>query len=387
MHLNKEFVFISLILILLAFIFFPLITLAADFKTPDESGNLVLSKEESTKNPFVSGNSVKVLSDVKGDLFIFGNMISVTGDVENNVFVFGNSVDINGKIGGDLFAFCNTLQINSEVKGDAFCFLNHIMLSKLGLIGRDLFITGGTAQLYGSVGRDSKLSCGNVYISGNIGRNVNAKTKDIKVGSTAVVKGDLIYKSQNEAVIEDGANIYGRKEFNKVEPKERKPLDRQGRYFGWFFWLKLIISIVTGLVFVYLFGNFTHPTVKESLSKFWSSLGIGFAGLVLMPIAVVIILVTIVGSALAGIFASLYILMLCISIALAGVILGSLLLKLIKKENDYPLNWLSVILGTVVLSFVRLVSFVGWIPSFVFSLIGLGAMFKLTFKFLSGKKA
>ena len=62
--------------------------------------------------------------------------------------------------------------------------------------------------------------------------------------------------------------------------------------------------------------------------------------------------------------------MLCISIALAGVILGSLLLKLIK-ENDYPLNWLSVILGTVVLSFVRLVPFVGWIPLFVFSLIGL----------------
>lgn len=381
---KRRVAFLTLILVL--FFLFPSIALTADFIRPDESDNLVLNKDKPAKNLFVFGNSVKILSNVKGDLFIFGNMISVTGDVENNLFIFGNVIDLNGKVGGDLFAFCSTLQINGEVYGDAFCFLNYATLSKSASVKRDIFVGGRTVQLDGSVGRDAKLNCRNVYISGQVERNVNANAENIKVGPNSVIKGDLIYKSQKEAIIEEGAKIYGRKEFNKIEPTARKPLERQRKYFGWFFWLRLIICIVTGLVFVYLFGNLTRPIVKESLSKFWSSLGIGFAGLILMPIAAVIILITIVGSALAGIFAFLYILMLCISIALAGVVLGSLLLKLIKRESDYPLNWLSVLIGVVILSFVRLIPLVGWVPHFVFLLIALGAMFKLIFDFLATKK-
>ena len=88
MCLKKRVTFLALILVLLSL--FSSIALAADFRMPDESGDLALTRGESTKNLFVSGNSVKVLSDVKGDLFIFGNMVSVAGDVENNLFICGN---------------------------------------------------------------------------------------------------------------------------------------------------------------------------------------------------------------------------------------------------------------------------------------------------------
>ena len=104
------------------------------------------------------------------------------------------------------------------------------------------------------------------------------------------------------------------------------------------------------------------------------------------PIAILFLFITMLGSHIGLIFGVAYVLVLILSTALAGIILGSLLLKIYKKDTEYANNWFSVIIGVIIISFARLIPIIGWLPGFIFTLIGFGAVIKLAYKFFASKK-
>lgn len=143
--------------------------------------------------------------------------------------------------------------------------------------------------------------------------------------------------------------------------------------------IRILSSIIAGLVLIWLFREFTTHVVKESLENKVFSLGFGLAAFLLTPVLIIICLVTIIGTWLAGLLGVSYALSILLSIILAPIVIGSWLMKWIMKNTEYPINWQTVVIGTLVLNALILIPYIGWLLGVFFYLIPLGALYKLVY--------
>lgn len=374
-------IFLVLGIILVSF-FYVSIVMAAEFEVAEKGGNVTIDEE--IKNLYTAGNIVSINADIEKSLHAAGNVVTISGDVENNIYVVGGTVVIKGDIGGSVHAGAGNILIEGEIEDDLFLGGGTITLSESSSIGGDLIVAAGVAEVNGPVDGDIHLSGGEVFIDSKIGGEVNIKAgEELRLGSKAEIVGDLKYSSVKEVVMDEGAKILGETTYKKIKVENGGLLKKPKKFMGILtlgFLIKLLITITAGLVLVYLLRNITEKVIKESLGYFWANLGRGFGALILIPIACIILAVTVIGLWLAGLISVTYILMILLSSVLASIVFGSWLIKVLGKKSEYPINWKAVVVGVIVLNIVVLIPFIGWFVKFVFVLISLGAVFQLVRK-------
>lgn len=363
--------------------------MAAEFRTDKKWGNISIDKGEKVKNLYTVGNMISINGDIEKSLYVGGNVIAVNGNVDGNVFAGGNTVIIRGNIGDSVHAGGSSIVIEGKIDEDLFIGGGNIIISKSASIGGDLFIGGGTVDIQGPVAGNVSLAGGQVIINSKIDGQIKAKVDELKLGPNAEISKNLVYSSSKEATIDEGAKILGEIEFKKTEVKKLGAFKSRGMLFGILtlgFLIKILMGIIAGLVLIYVFRNMIERIVKESLTNFWANLGRGFATLILTPVAVIIILITIIGALLAGLIGITYVLMIFLSLILANITFGSWLIKVLKKRDKYLVNWQSVVLGVIVLNIIVSIPFVGWIVGLIFMLISLGAIYRIVYQDVVLKK-
>jgi len=363
--------------------------LAAEFRFNKKIGNVVIEGSEKVKNLYTAGNIISINGDIEKSLYAGGNIITISGDVEGNICVGGNTIVIRGTVGDSVHAGGGNVLIEGEIKEDLFVGGGNITIAESASIGGDLIIGGGTIDIQGPVVGDILLGGGQVMINSKIGGNIEAKVEELILGSQAEIVGNLKYTSPKEADIEEGAAILGEIDYEKKTIKKIGWPKSPGVLFGILtltFLVKLLAMIAVGLVLIYLFRNMTQQVVKEGLTNFWSSLGRGFAALILTPIAAIILAITVIGIWLAGLVGIAYALIVFLASGLASVVFGSWLIKVIKKRKEYKINWQAVVIGVIILKIIVLIPFVGWLVGLIFMLISLGALYRMTFQGLVSRK-
>ena len=111
--------------------------------------------------------------------------------------------------------------------------------------------------------------------------------------------------------------------------------------------------------------------MDRAFDRPWLNLGIGFLFAVALPVAGVILLITIVGVYAALIlFAWLGLIYLVVSV-IAAMFLGATILRWLKKSEG--LRWTTLVLGAVLLMILKFIPFVGWLACLVIWLIAFGA--------------
>ena len=75
--------------------------------------------------------------------------------------------------------------------------------------------------------------------------------------------------------------------------------------------------------------------------------------------------------------------LLTLSSVFAGIILGTWLIKVLTKRQEYVIDWKAIVVGVIVIKLLALIPFVGWLPKFIFFLIGLGALVKWLYRKLA----
>ncbi len=363
--------------------------MAAEFRADKKWGNITLDKEEKVKNLYTVGNMISIDGDIEKSLYAGGNVITVNGNVEGNIFVGGNTMVIRGNVGDSVHAGGSNILIEGKIEEDLFLGGGNITISKSASVGGDLIIGGGTVDIEGPVAGNVLLGGGQIIINSKIGGQVKVKVDELRLGPQAEIAKNLVYSSLKEASIDEGARILGEVDFKKIEVKKLSVFKSRGMLFGILtlgFLIKILMGIAVGLVLVYIFRNMTERAIKESLAHFWANLGRGFAALILTPVAAIIILITVIGAWLAGLIGLAYILMVFLSLALAGIAFGSWLIKVVKKRDKYLVNWQAVVLGVIVLGIVVLIPFVGWLVGLIFVLISLGALYRIVYQGIVLKK-
>lgn len=310
---------------------------------------------------FFAGETVFTKSEVDGIAFVGGNNIEVNGQVDYG-FVAGNSIKITGKVENDLFAAGSNVAINdgASVERDSYLAASTVSI-KDATFGRDIKIAAATVTL-----RDVTIN-GDIYISAT----------NIKLDDNVVINGKLSYNE--DAVISgiDDSNI-GEVDTYKTNIDESATLLSNVKSKLFSIISGFIILVIMFLSFPNLFKKIDAKTSDNKIGNYFTKAGIGFIGLIIIPIISIISICTIIGMPIGLILIAAYIVSLYFGMLITAYVLGNkLYTNLFKKEyNFYTVSFI----GLIVIKALELIPVISGIVGLLSLLFGLGMIISLFIK-------
>lgn len=322
------------------------------------------------------------------------------GDVDASVFLAGQNTENNAHIQGllcsagykvnstgvseYLIAAGYDIAVGGAAVKDAVLAGCNIEIS--GNIGRDVYAFGKNISISGTIGRNAKLAADSVSINGTVLGDLDITAGTILISENAVISGKLRYNSDADIVAPEkalqDAEIF-ESDVTDTEFFEEQPSATD-----------LLLDAIKGIVFSYvgvlavamlllwltpLWETVDKKYENASFGKYAAAFGIGFAVLVALPLASVILMVTGFGLRLGFTLLMLYLAAIALSPVFLSFILGKLLWrKAFKKAVNYPAELAIGVLAWRILASVPLLSF---LVGFISLPFGIGV-----FVLLLGKK-
>jgi hypothetical protein len=186
----------------------------------------------------------------------------------------------------------------------------------------------------------------------------------------------LVYSAATEAEIPEGAVIAGEVSYTKTAPRMKKE-DTGGAgmlagIIGVFMVVKYLMWLVAALVLLWLVKPLAQEVADRVVGVPAMSALLGLAVVVVVPVLGVLLLVSVFGIAIAGIGFLMYGLALSLAKAFSLIVAGGLLARLIQKRVIVDWKW--TIGGSLLLTIIGLIPFIGWIVMALVYLATLGAL-------------
>lgn len=276
--------------------------------------------------------------------------------VTGTLFAGGNTVTVDGLVNGDLFCGGQNVSITGTVSGDVICGAQNIRIA-------------------GWVGGSVRVAGQNIDVSGTVRRNVTVAGQTLTLEKTATVAGEVIFAGQTLANSGSVSGVVT--QFKPSEKQISRPV-RIARPAG-FGIIGLIVkiigySILAVIVFT-LAPKWSKRVLEVMRSKLWPSVGSGCLMVIIVPIALVMIAITIIGIPVAILAGLAFGLMVAIARIFAAVWLGQVILDALHTKQ--PSMVLTAVTGVVAAEIVFAVPVVGGLAGFIAVLWGLGAMFAM----------
>ncbi len=315
------------------------------------TGNIVRVDGVVNGDLLAFGESVEVRGTVKGDLMSFARRTVVSGTVEGNIYDFSNSLDLNGQLGHSLYGFMQSLRVNDQ-----------------GRVGDGVVAAAGDISLEGEVNRSVTVASGNTDVSGTIGRELTVAGDNLTLTNTAHIGGNLSAHVDDlkKVHIADGATVLGARDI-QLNLKENH-FARPKFYFFQAIWLAA--AMLVGWLGLVLFPGFFQAS-SQAVRSGWRSLGLGIGVLAGVPLAMLVLAITLVGLPVSFMLLALYLAAIYLAKIWVGAFLGQALLK---PGGASKSDWLlGLLLGLVILTIVGFIPYLGGLVRFVVVCLGLGA--------------
>lgn len=296
-----------------------------------------------------SGGTVIIGPDetVQGDLSITAGTAIVQGTIEGDLSVVGGDVLIEGTVNGDVNAFAGSVRVTGDVNGQL-----------TGTSG-NLFVGEGS-----NVAGGIEYASGNAIIDGTVGGDVSMGAGAITLGDNAVVEGDFTYDADSFDRA-DGAQISGQ----VVRDPSLVAAPNVGVPAGAFSIYSFLVNLLFGALLLLLFPVFTFGLAERVEDHPVVSGGVGLLALILVPLALLLLTITIIGIPLAFLGGLLFAFVLWAAYVLGSYAVGAWLISIADSHN----RWLALFVGLLAVAIVNLVPFVGGLVNFLVVLLGLGA--------------
>lgn len=353
---------------------------AGDFRS---SQSVTVASDESVSDDlYAGGGTIDIAGTVEGDATIAGGTATITGTIEGSLNVAGGTVDVLGDVDGAVRVSAGNVRIAGNVGRDVVVFGGMATIDSGATISGDLAGGIGTLTLNGTVEGDLLAGAGTITVNGSIGGDVNVTVEELNLSTTAVVGGDVDYRSRNEARIADGAQVGG-----SVTRSEPPPNIGSGAAAIVDNPILSFIGLLLGLL---LFGwpllavrpRFVLGTGEAVRLSPLPSLGLGLAGwlgqfLLVILLFVCAVLFGILAGAVGGAFfvAFLIVTMLVVIAAfIAGVPVAMAIGEVVLRDRSPYLAYLAgAAILALVLVLLSLLPVVGGIATLVVWILGLGA--------------
>ncbi|MDI3280216.1 MAG: polymer-forming cytoskeletal protein [Bacillota bacterium] len=341
---------------------------------------VVLESGRSVEDDFYgAGRSVGLLGDVAGDAMVAGENVTVTGSVGGDVLAAGRTVAVEGPVEGDVRVAGQDVIINGRVGRAVTAFGSRLAVAKGASIGRTLLAFGERLEVRGAVGRDLRAFAETVLISGRVAGDVDVEADHLIIAEGARVEGDVRYTGPVKPEVAPGS-VAGQVIYRPRAPEARPtPLAQLAAQF-----LALGRFLLLTLALAFFAGQGIRTLTDRLLARPWRSLGVGALSLVLVPLVVVALALTVVGSSAAWAVALSFVGLVVGSAglfkAVLAVVVGRWLWRLLGKRWNLPdgeqLLWPAAV-GALAVFVLTAVPGLGFLVGLVALLGLLGALLAL----------
>jgi cytoskeletal protein CcmA (bactofilin family) len=345
----------------------PSAALAADVR----SGTTTAVEPTETVNDdlFAAGQTVTVAGHVVGDVYAGAQTVVVTGTVDGDLIAAAEQVVVDGTVNGNVRAVGAVITVNGRVGHSVTGLAQQVSVSSSGRVDGSLVAAGETISAFGPVGRGITAGGGTLQFGGPVGGEVLAWAQTLSIGPNTRIAGNLEYHSEQPAQIPDGT-VAGRVQFDQVErPQRQTPLLNGLFDFGGLVWL-LGSAILGGLAIV-LAPRASARALELGRQQPLQTFGLGLLTLCLVPLAALLIGVTLVGIPLAIAVAALYWIGVLLAWPALGLVVGTELARVVRRGQPMPVLG-ALVVGLIVLHLVTHLPIVGGLVSFVGIAFGLG---------------
>lgn len=345
----------------------------------------IAQDERIEESLLVTGESVEIDGVLVGDLFAFAERVEIRGRVEGNVFTGAKQLDLPGTVTGMVVAFGEDLSVEGSVEGGLYGAGDRLRLGRDASVRGDLLAAAGEMEIEGRVGRDLAAAAGRLELRGEIGRDVTAWLEEGRVDDGARIAGSLRAHAEDPEDLEvaAGAVVGGTVEVARAEHRHVSGFARYG-HAGFYLWalVQLAMAFALGLGLRALFPALFGGRV-ESGREFFVALGVGFAALVVVPIALVLVGLTVVGLPIALIGLGVFLAALYLAGIQVAVLVGHALVR--PEARDLRSFGLALLAGLAVLVVATRLPFVGGPLRALVLLVGLGLLAQRAFLWLRAR--
>jgi hypothetical protein len=319
-----------------------------------------------------AGADVTVRGEVSNDVGAAGALVDIDVDAGRDISSVGASVGVRGQAGRNVNAGGAVLTINAVIGGN---------LKAGGAVltvgpGSDIAgsFEGGAANLRvgGHIAGPVNVGGALVTFNARTDGSVEINGGKVVIGAPARIGGDLIVRSMNDPEIDPAAEIGG--QVRRIAPPQWWwPLSpwAQAALFAGFV---AVGTIVTGIILM-LFGGRVLATATDHVRlRPGSSLLLGLATAVLIPVIAAIVMATVVGFS-AGIAVLLLLPVLAVfghAVAAAGIASGIFVRD--RGVLGPVRTFLLLVVGAIIVALVWLIPWVGGFLGAIILLFGIGAL-------------
>ncbi|HEX9878263.1 MAG TPA: hypothetical protein VGC50_16620 [Gammaproteobacteria bacterium] len=340
------------------------------------AGHTVTIDEPQSSDQYLAASIVRVVASVEGDVVAAGRLLIVDAAIDGDVIAAGESVEIRNTVGDDLRAAGRTVAVSGRVDGHVVAAGEQVRLESGSSVGDWAWIAGRNVVIAGQVGGELRAAGQAVAVSGNIGGDAILVGETIRVESGAMIGGDLIVQSDNEAEIAAGATVAG-------EIIRQDLPDGFGRMEGFgilggvggtlFLGIALAIAVIA--VF-FLFPLFSESTARRVRTLPLRTLAMGLGIAILTPFLFIVLFVTGIGTIAGFGVLGTYLLLLFFAMLFGVAALGQLGLELGLRGRSAgrAVQVLAMLLASVALLFLALIPLLGPILLLLVCISGLGAV-------------
>lgn len=349
----------------------PMVSSAATFRAGEQI--ITSAQQEIGGDLYLLAGSVTSAGPVQGDIVTAGGNVLLDSTVEGDVLVGGGTVTVLGTVGDDVRVIGGNITVNSSVGGDVVVAGGQVQISGKN-IGGDLAVAAGTVTLTAPVAGNVRIRAGEVFLGSQIQGSVDITAEKIVLGNDATIGGDFMYSSSKEAQFSE-SQVGGQVLFTPIVRAEKRAGTPQGIWAILSVWvlLKFLMMFIAAVLIGLWLKKYSQDMVTHVIKQPMRELGRGFVTLIILPVASVLLLVTIVGIPL-GILGMIALVGLSLVAALATpIVVGGMINGWIKK-NPTDITWLSILVGVIVYMLLGLIPIIGWIAKFIIFLMTLGAV-------------
>ena len=349
-------------------------TQAADLRASDggqyQSGMLIVPAADHVRNLYAAAPQVLVNANSQKDTVAAGGTVDVEGATADDLTVAGGNVEVRGAVGGSARIAGGTVVVDGNVGEDLVVAGGNVTVMPTANIGGDLIVAGGNVVVSGPVGHNVRVAGGTLVLNGKVGGDVTAKLSGaLQLGPQANVLGSLTYSAPHVALRDSAAQVAGTISFT---PRSVKSGGQLFALFVLALAVKILAEVLAAYVLYFAFRPRFKGLVAATGTGFWKNVGYGFLFTIAVPVAAVILVVTVIGYYAAITVALAYVLAIMVSWLVAGAWFGSWVLSKIKRHHVETGYW-TIALGIACAAVISAVPFVGWIFGIILMLASFGA--------------